>query len=148
MVSLLVGFLFYESGIYTWRMTKKVQRIKAKEATQIIAHQTPTILDARTEEEFALSHIEGALRFEESLLDSLPKNHPVLVYCTIGVRSNRVARQLRNAGFSLVYDMKDGILGWANSELPVVNSAGLPSDSIHTYNKSFSLLLRKGKAVY
>ncbi|HEY9117314.1 MAG TPA: rhodanese-like domain-containing protein [Roseivirga sp.] len=137
-----------QKGLYTFLGAGSVQRIETVEAAELITEKDLVILDARTIEEFETSHLKNSLRFEESLLSSLNKEQPILIYCTVGVRSNRVAKALSDAGYKEVYDMKDGILGWANQEYPLIDNFGELTNQIHTYNKSFAPLLKKGTAVY
>lgn len=141
------GIIVFRKGIYSF-WDSNVRRIDTEEAHQILQSQQPFVIDARTPEEFNVSHLQGAIRFEENLTDGIPKDRPLLIYCTVGVRSNRVAKELSDLGFSDVYDMKDGILGWANDQLPVVDNENQPTEKIHTYSKSFAHLLKHGEAVY
>ena len=140
-------FYVFKNGIYT-SFSGDVQRIEAIEAQSILEQKQPIILDARTLEEFQTSHLEGAIYYTEDILEKLPKDQPLLIYCTLGVRSNKAAKIASNKGFKEVYDMKDGILGWANGSLPLMNQDGLSTDTVHTYNKSVSSMLKKGTAVY
>ena len=57
----------------------------------------PVLLDARTADEYAVSHLPGALRVDPSApvypeLDSLSSDRPIVVYCSVGYRSARVMR--------------------------------------------------------
>ncbi len=137
-----------QKGLYTFWGSNSVERIDSTSAQQLIEDKSPLIIDARTIEEFETSHLEQAMRFEPSILNSMDKKQPILIYCTVGVRSNRLAKQLSDAGFREVYDMKDGIIGWANNAQPVIDSSNELTDRIHTYNKSVSPLLKKGTPVY
>ena len=141
-----IGLYIFRNGVYSF-WDADVKRIDTEQAQELLQEQNLLLLDARTPEEFAVSHLKGATRFMEELSSSLPKDQPIVIYCTIGVRSNKVAKKLSDQGYE-VYDMKEGILGWANSELPVVDNNGLPTENVHTYNKSFAHLLKKGTAVY
>lgn len=143
---LAFGTYVFKNGFYSF-WDSGVKRIDTQEAQMILSQQSPILIDARTVEEFSISHIQGSIRYEDDLVENLSKDQPLLIYCTIGVRSNKVAKQLSDLGFE-VYDMKEGILGWANQELPLVNEANSPTNKVHTYNKSFSNLLKKGTAVY
>jgi rhodanese-related sulfurtransferase len=100
------------------------------------------ILDAREPKEYAVSHIEGAVNcgFDHAdlhSLDTLPKNQPILVYCSIGYRSEKIARKLRKKGFKNVSNLYGSIFEWVNRGYPVVDSDGQPTQKIHTYNKSW-----------
>lgn len=100
------------------------------------------ILDAREPKEYAVSHIEGAVNcgfdhVDFQMLDTLPKDQPILVYCSIGFRSEKIARKLRKKGFKNVSNLYGSIFEWVNRGYPVVDSVGQPTPKIHTYNKSW-----------
>jgi len=63
------------------------------EITQIAVEQTPNdalFIDARTIEEYDVSHIKGALHInspEDPRLQNISKNKTIIVYCSIGLRS-------------------------------------------------------------
>lgn len=143
-----VGYQVYSRGFYTLLNTSNLERVSVKQAQKILAQQSVTILDVRDENEYAVSHLKDAHRYEDGMLDSLDINVPVLVYCTVGVRSNKLAKTMLEKGFSEVYDLKDGIIGWSNTKLPVVNIRNERTDSIHVYNQYFGQLLKEGIPIY
>jgi len=82
------------------------------------------LIDVRTSEEFNAGHIEGAINIdfknEEVFYQSfqrLDKKNPVYVYCRSGNRSKKSADKLLEMGFSMVYDLKGGYIGWNLNEL-------------------------------
>ncbi len=101
----------------------------------------PLLLDAREPEEYAVSHLPGArnLGYNDANyaeLEGVDHDRPVVVYCTIGYRSERMAEELRSRGFSKVYNLYGSIYAWALAGHPVVNAEG-PTDRIHTYNRKW-----------
>jgi len=88
------------------------------------------ILDVRTQDEYHEGHLEKALLIPvddlEKVLDNLPTNKPIVVYCRSGARSRKAAEILVNNGFNQVYDM-GGILGWEEEGFPVVVEEGAVS---------------------
>lgn len=140
------GIYIFKNGFYSF-WDSDVKRIDSQKAKMILSQESPILIDARTPEEFLVSHLKGSIRYEDGIIQNLPKDQPILIYCTLGVRSNRVAKQLSDQGYK-VYDMKDGIIGWVNNEFPLVDSDGLTTQNVHTYSKNFSSLLKKGTAVY
>lgn len=135
-------------GFYTFTAMGNVQRINKNEASALLENPLIQILDVREPEEFETSHLPNAVRYSEDLFDQLDKEKPVFVYCTVDVRSNRLAKKLSKAGFKEVYDLKGGIIHWANKGGEVVQPNGKTTDQIHTFNKWFAPLLRKGEAVH
>ena len=98
----------------------------------------PVLLDARTEKEFAVSHLRGARRVEPSakadaLLRELPPDRPVVVYCAVGYRSSAVAERLQKAGVRTVFNLEGSIFQWANEGRPL-EADGHPADKVHPYN--------------
>lgn len=110
------------------------------------------VLDTREKSEFEVSHLPGAQwvgydTFKLSNLSKLEKEMPVLVYCTVGVRSEDIGKMLREAGFTRVYNLYGGIIQWSNSELPL-ESEGEPTKKVHTYSKIWSIWLKEGEKVF
>lgn len=135
-------------GFYTLATMGNVQRINKTEANALLENSRVQIVDVREAREFETSHIPNAIRFTESLTQQLDKNQPVFVYCTVDVRSNKLAKKLSKAGFKEVYDLKGGIIHWVNKGGEVITESGTLTNQVHTYSKWFAPLLRKGEAVY
>ena len=100
------------------------------------------LLDAREPGEYAVSHIQGAVNsgydyFDQTLLDGMDKARPVVVYCSIGYRSEKIAQKLKKAGFNSVSNLYGSIFEWVNRGYPVVDASGQPTRRIHTYNKKW-----------
>ncbi|WP_462247846.1 rhodanese-like domain-containing protein [Ekhidna sp.] len=111
------------------------------------------ILDTRAEEEFQVSHIEGARfvdydGFKISQVKDIPKDQEVIVYCSVGYRSERVGEKLKKAGYTNVKNLYGGIFSWKNEGYEVMGPQNNPTDSVHTYNKSWGQWLIKGIKVY
>jgi rhodanese-related sulfurtransferase len=114
---------------------------------------TSIFLDAREPREYAVSHISGAIPvgYDHFSLENMPvgiaPNQPIVVYCSIGYRSEKVTEKLQKAGFKNVYNLYGGIFEWVNQDLPVVNQSGLTHD-VHAYDHTWGIWLKKGKKVY
>lgn len=111
------------------------------------------ILDIRSKEEYNISHIEGAQlidydAFKKSDVKSLDKNQEVIVYCSVGYRSERVGEKMIDMGFTNVKNLYGGIFDWKNNDKSIVNNKSIATDSVHTYNKNWSKWLTKGVKVY
>lgn len=76
------------------------------------------LVDVRTEEEFSEGHIENALNYNVNNTDfktqvtALDKTKPVYIYCKSGKRSAKAATQLKDMGFTTIYDLDGGFEGW------------------------------------
>lgn len=111
-------------------------------------------LDARTAEEFKVSHIPKAIHvgYKTFKIDSLntiaDKNQTLVVYCSIGVRSEDIAQQLKAEGYNKVFNLYGGIFEWLNQNQELHNSKGTTTDSIHGYSKAWSKWLTRGVKIY
>ncbi|GAA4962431.1 rhodanese-like domain-containing protein [Algibacter aquimarinus] len=113
------------------------------------------LLDSREEKEFKTSHLQDAIcvgydSFNlASIQPKLPnKDSKIVVYCSLGIRSEDVAEKLKKAGYTNVYNLYGGIFEWKNNDLEVLNSQEKTTDSIHTFSKEWSRWLKKGIKVY
>ena len=121
--------------------------------TLIVSGKSPILLDTRAPEEFDISHLEGAYfldygSFNTEKVKLISKDSVIIVYCSVGYRSERIGEKLRAAGFKNVRNLYGGIFQWVNKGYPVVNRKEQPTDSVHTYNKNWSQWLTKGIKVY
>lgn len=112
-----------------------------------------SVLDAREWNEFQTSHLEGATwvgynNLQNRVLASLPKDKPVVVYCSVGYRSEKIGEKLEEMGFSNVVNLYGGIFDWVNNGKPIVNAQGESTEQVHAYNKKWGRWLNKGEKVY
>ncbi len=122
-------------------------------STMMSKSRKPIILDTRSPEEFAVSHLEGARfidydHFDKKEVESLPKSMPVVVYCSVGYRSEKIGEELQKIGFRDVKNLYGGIFQWKNEGFQVVNKNEAPTDSIHAYNKTWAVWLKSGTKVF
>lgn len=116
------------------------------------APDSVTVLDARTPAEYRVSHLAGArfvdfATFEQNTFAGLPRNRPVVVYCAVGYRSERVGERLLALGFRDVRNLYGGIFQWVNEGRPVVNAQG-PTADVHPYSALWRPWLTRGRPVY
>lgn len=103
------------------------QEVTAVEAAEILK-QNPDIriLDVRTGFEYRRGHLKGSINLNyyslsfEDHLAQLDKDITWLVHCRTGVRSSKTIPLMKEAGFTNVIDVSDGIVGWQNAGLPLV----------------------------
>lgn len=110
------------------------------------------VLDAREEVEFRVSHLPNAIwvghdTFTLKSVASLDKSKPILIYCTVGARSEKIGKIVRDSGFKQVFNLYGGIVHWVN-EGHVVVANGKPTLRVHTYSKPWSVWLNRGVKVY
>lgn len=111
------------------------------------------ILDTREEEEYAISHLKTARwvgydTFSMKSVSGISKEDTIIVYCSIGARSQEIGKKLKAAGFQNVYNLYGGIFHWVNEENPVFTPDTIQTDQVHTYNKMWGMWLKKGEKVY
>jgi rhodanese-related sulfurtransferase len=112
-----------------------------------------TFLDAREAKEYNVSHIPNARlvgfeQFELSKTSDLPKNKPLIVYCSIGKRSEKITMELLKEGFSNVHNLYGGIFEWVNEGNSVVDNKNRPTNKVHAYGRFWGQWLKKGEKVY
>ncbi len=122
-------------------------------ASQLKEKSNVILLDTRSPEEFKVSHIAGAQmidydNFKMTDVESIDKNAEVIVYCSVGYRSERIGERLQKIGFTNVKNLYGGIFDWKNQDLEVLNKNEQSTDSVHTYNRAWSKWLYKGIKVY
>jgi hydroxyacylglutathione hydrolase len=105
-------------------LERKTRRITAQAlADMIAADAKPTIIDVRSEKEYAGGHIDGSLNIPVNHLadrvSKLSKTGTVIVHCEGGYRSAIAAGILMNAGFENVIDLVGGYKAWVASQTPV-----------------------------
>ena len=101
------------------------------------------IYDAREPKEYETSHIPGAKyigynKFDPTSLESVNKDQRIVVYCSIGYRSEKIGEKMQKLGFEHVYNLYGSIFEWSNLGYPLVNSNGANTNQIHTYNSRWS----------
>jgi rhodanese-related sulfurtransferase len=82
------------------------------------------LIDVREDFEYETSNIGGVLIPLGGILieaDKVAKNKPVVVMCRSGKRSAAAIMQLEQQGFTNLYNLKGGILAWAEDIDPTIN---------------------------
>ncbi len=110
------------------------------------------LFDVREKAEYAVSHIKGAHQLNPNSwrrtvmqrYGQAVKDKTVIFYCSVGVRSSKMASALKadllKAGAKGVYNLDQGLFGWANQNRPMVNTQG-PTPYIHPYDAHWGQLL-------
>ena len=137
-------------NLVNWKVRSdfpSVRRISPKEVAAWLKDSTrppPVLLDVRTKAEYDVSHIAGARRVEPGsdpgALD-LPRDRPIVTYCSVGYRSGAFAKKLQDAGYGNVRNMSGSIFQWANEGRPVERN-GRRVKKVHPYNALWGKLLK------
>jgi rhodanese-related sulfurtransferase len=84
------------------------------------------LIDVREPSEFRRGHIPGAmnmpLRSLTDNLDTIPKDQPVVLYCSSGYRTAMGVMALQMLGYSNVRGFPPSIQGWKAGGEPIVTS--------------------------
>lgn len=75
------------------------------------------LIDVREPHEAAVAQIGGELIPMGNVMDSLERisrEKKVVIHCRSGARSGAIVQALEKQGFDNVYNLKGGILAWAN----------------------------------
>ena len=136
-------------GMYNY----SVPQLNAAELQQLLQSEDKyLLLDTRSLEEYKVSHLSGARfiaydNFHVTQLKDLPKDMSIILYCSVGYRSERVGEELQQAGYKNVHNLYGGIFEWINKGYPVNNKTG-KTNQIHAYSSTWGLWLQKGEKVY
>ncbi len=111
------------------------------------------LLDTREQNEFEVSHLKNArnvgyIWFDMRKVYDIPKDATVVVYCSVGYRSEKIGEKLIKDGYHHVYNLYGSIFEWANDGNPLYKSNGIQTTEIHTYNKKWSKWVERGTKVY
>lgn len=113
------------------------------------------ILDAREKEEYTISHIKNAqyVGYQQFSIDTfglqnIPKNKTIVVYCSLGIRSEDISEKIKEIGYHKIFNLYGGIFEWKNKEYPIVDNKEEPTENVHPYSDEWSGWLQKGKKVY
>lgn len=120
--------------------------------------QQALILDVREIEEFEVSHLQdaqhiGFKNFNYSIMDKLivdslgDRDTLIIVYCSIGIRSEIIGKKLISHGFTNVYNLYGGLFEWVNKGGNVFCQGNI-TQKVHAYSKKWSRYLTKGFKVY
>ena len=103
------------------------------------------ILDIRSETAFHLSRIKGARHISENSLltyvESQPKEKtdPILIYCSVGIRSFSVAEQLRENGYPNASSIAGGFTAWRAAGGETVGDTTFSVGQLDRYSRNMYL---------
>ena len=118
---------------------KLAARQASSEAADIL------LLDARTSEEFNVSHIKGAVRAGDvrsalNVIAAHPGKSMIVVYCSVGYRSARLADRLLERGVANVYNLEGSLFQWANEGRPLYRGHERVGQ-VHPFDEDWGQLL-------
>ena len=113
------------------------------------------LLDTREQKEFDVSHIKNAYcvgydKFNSKKIKEKFKNlnDTIVVYCSVGIRSEIIGTKLKKMGYKNVYNLYGGIFEWKNKNEEIVDASQKVTENVHAFSKEWSIYLLKGKKIY
>ena len=111
------------------------------------------LLDSREIAEYDVSKIEGARwvgydDFSINRIGDIDKESKIIVYCSVGYRSEKISEKLIAAGFKDVSNLYGGIFEWKNQGNDVVDSNDRTVEKVHAYSKFWGVWLKSGEKIY
>jgi rhodanese-related sulfurtransferase len=112
------------------------------------------LFDVRTPEEFAQSHLAGAILIDPEMsandfaakYGAALKGKTAIFYCAVGVRSGLMVQRVTPAiapyNPHAVFNLRGGAFRWLTDNHPLVNQSG-PIQSVHPYDAAWGQLLNR-----
>jgi len=137
-------------AVFAWiqRDWPEVPQMSTRELAQRMAAKngaTPLLIDVRTREEYEVSHLPGAIWAQTpsqiaSAMRAASDQKPIVLYCSVGVRSSRAAAKLMESRRANVFNLQGSIFQWANEGRPLMaNDRAV--HVVHPYNERWGDLL-------
>lgn len=122
---------------------------------ELVSLDSVLLLDARERNEYTVSHLKNAIwvgydTFNKKAISSkaIDKDIPIVVYCSIGVRSENIGEILVEMGYTNVKNLYGGIFDWKNKDQAVYDMENIETKKVHAYDKQWGKLLKKGEKIY
>ena len=141
--------------IIGWRIIKLLIRLQFPELQRLTTTELatwlqkdnvpqPLLLDARTLEEYQVSHLLNAKPVPDNLENLVESeincSTPIVVYCSVGYRSAAIARRLQAIGYQNVFNLDGSIFQWVNEHRAVYRE-GKQVNKVHPYSRFWQYLL-------
>ena len=110
------------------------------------------ILDTRKKEEYEVSHLPNAIwvgeKYSSVNFPEIDKEDKVVVYCSVGIRSESYGEDLLKNGFKNVYNLYGSIFSWKDAGYRIVDAENEPTEKVHVFGKIWAKYLKTGEKVY
>ena len=158
--SLLLAMMMVLSACGQATVEETLERMNKGTVSYISAEslheqKSANILDTRKRKEFEVSHLPvatwvGYKKFDITNVEAAypDKTTPLVVYCSVGVRSEKIGEQLIKAGYTDVKNLYGGIFEWKNKGYPVYDPNGNSTEKVHAYNRWWGRLLKNAEKIY
>ena len=132
-----------------------VAHLPAESLAEALAAKDGVLLfDVREREEYAVSRIHGAVRVDPGIwtrsflkrYGDAVRGKTVVFYCSVGVRSSKLAERVRTRlgalGARAVYNLDGGIFAWHNEARPLTSDAGA-TPYVHPFDRHWGRLVER-----
>jgi rhodanese-related sulfurtransferase len=128
-----------------WPQVSQMDTVELERRLNAEEEHRPFLIDVRSREEYNSSHLPGAVWADSpnqirALTHAVSAARPIVVYCSVGIRSSKAAQELIDEGCTHVFNLKGSIFKWANEGRPLVQN-GKPVHQVHPYNKYWGRFL-------
>lgn len=143
-----------KSKAYSFTLSKLLSHtVPEISVTEAASQEDVLFLDAREVREFEVSRIQNALfvgydNFDTATVSEIHKEQSIIVYCSVGYRSEKIAEKLLDLGFSDVSNLYGGIFEWKNQGFSVVDNKNELTENVHAYDRIWGVWLKRGKKIY
>jgi rhodanese-related sulfurtransferase len=107
------------------------------------------VVDVRAPEEFAVSHLRGAINIQipDQIARAVTRRVPskTILYCSVGFRSSRLAHLVAQRGVSNIFNLEGSIFQWANEGKEIYQGEKRVRE-VHPYGQRWMGLLKPGLA--
>jgi len=135
-----------------WYNNESVPYISVTELQNL---KNQIILDTREWEEYEVSHLKNAVwvgyddfKLADVVTKYPDKNLNIVVYCSIGVRSENIGEELLESGYFNTKNLYGGIFEWSNQGYPVYTAKDKKTKKVHAFGKLWGKYLTKAEKVY
>lgn len=127
--------------------------VKEIDVEEAVKDTSILFLDAREYNEYKISHLKnskyiGYKKFTLTDVQNINKNKKIVVYCSVGYRSEKITAILTKRGFTNCYNLYGGIYEWVNQNNLVYDLENKPTKKVHIYSKKWSIWLTKGEKYF
>lgn len=98
------------------------------------------LVDVREPRERAVSVLPGSITPDMLARLGPPDDRPIVVYCTIGMRSADWTQRLRADGWVNARNLSGGVLAWAAAGGAFVAPDGRATRAVHVYGRTWNHL--------
>lgn len=137
---------------------ENVDHIKPEAFTKLPPDNV-VIFDVREPEEFAVSHLPGAIQVDpglseakfQELYGAMLENKVAVFYCSVGRRSSHLAERVSGTVEAQTsqapVNLAGGLFQWSNEDRALMAPDGSSTNAIHPYNAYWGRLIKDRSAV-